>query len=323
MANELDAYLRQQVYVEGTKLYVENSFDETYEAVELAVALIVAKIGYDKVSELSKTQLLKLVSLLENKLSVIFNRTVRVSSSLMKKFMTADISVTKTIAAALSGKAKSKFMVAANRLWATINNAPIGGVGQEPKNIMTTFVSSAGSKIVSKFKQAWAEGWTLNELRNNIIGTSNQQYKNGILRNIRNNFNAAIATWMQHITSFVSQAVNSLFYDRYQWVSVMDGRTTPICIERNGNVYEYGNGPKPPAHYRCRSRTIPLMAEVALPMPTFDAWFKEQPVEVQRDLKQYSAPAQGGGPVGRIKALSIDDYKKKVNMMLTNIVKKG
>lgn len=323
MSDELDAYIRQQLYLESVKVNETNKFDETVTQIEAAVAIIIARIGYDKISEMSKAALNKLVSQMTAKLSVIFNTSTRVVTSAMKRLMNADTVVTTSLASWLSGKAKSRFHVVGSRLWATINNAPIGGTGQEPKNILSNFFSSAGAKIVSRLKQGWAEGWTPRELLTNIIGSSNYQFNNGVLKGIKNQFGAAISTWIQHISSFVSQAVNSIFYDRYQWVSVIDDRTTAICRERDGNVYEYGNGPRPPAHYRCRAKTIPMVSEQPVPMPTFSVWVNQQPPEVRRDIeKYYGVKAQGSTRLNPVRPMSIDEYKEKVNTMLTGI-KKG
>jgi len=38
-----------------------------------------------------------------------------------------------------------------------------------------------------------------------------------------------------------------------QWLSTLDGRTTPICQSRDKNVYKVDEGPRPPAHIGCRS----------------------------------------------------------------------
>ena len=43
-----------------------------------------------------------------------------------------------------------------------------------------------------------------------------------------------------------------------RWVSTLDGRTTPICIARDGEEYPVDSGPRPPAHFNCRSTTVPV-----------------------------------------------------------------
>ncbi len=65
--------------------------------------------------------------------------------------------------------------------------------------------------------------------------------------------------------SFVSNAAREELYSQnddiikgVRWVSTLDGRTTPICIARDGEVYPVDSGPRPPAHYGCRSTTVPV-----------------------------------------------------------------
>jgi len=43
-----------------------------------------------------------------------------------------------------------------------------------------------------------------------------------------------------------------------QWVSTLDGRTTPICQARDGMTFPVNEGPRPPAHINCRSCTVPV-----------------------------------------------------------------
>lgn len=43
-----------------------------------------------------------------------------------------------------------------------------------------------------------------------------------------------------------------------EWVATLDGRTTPICQGLDGKVFPLNQGPRPPAHFRCRSATVPI-----------------------------------------------------------------
>lgn len=324
MNDEFNAYMRQQIYVESVKADEANKFDETQLEIELTIALIASMITVENMAELTKSQLAAIVAKLNARLSKLFNKTITVTTRAVYNFMRVDTQVTKSIASWLTGKAKSRFPVGLQRLWAVINNAPIGGTGQEPKNMLRTFFSSAGSKIVSRLKQGYANGWTPREFVLNTIGSSNYQYRNGIMLTIKNQFKAMINTWMQHVSSHVSAAVNSIFYDRYQWCSTMDERTSPICVELDGTIYEYGKGPLPPAHYRCRSKTMPLAAESSLPTPSFKVWVNDQPEEVKRDIKKYANyPPRGDGEKLTVRPMSLDEYGSKVNMILSNIPKKG
>jgi SPP1 gp7 family putative phage head morphogenesis protein len=45
----------------------------------------------------------------------------------------------------------------------------------------------------------------------------------------------------------------------WQYVAILDNRTTEICIHRDGKVYPVSDSEHlPPAHYRCRSKPIPV-----------------------------------------------------------------
>ena len=48
-------------------------------------------------------------------------------------------------------------------------------------------------------------------------------------------------------------AQNRDVIDGEVWISTLDARTTAICQARDGTVYAVGVGPRPPAHYSCRS----------------------------------------------------------------------
>lgn len=59
-----------------------------------------------------------------------------------------------------------------------------------------------------------------------------------------------------------STARNSLYAENedilegYEWVSTLDNHTSLICGGRDGKIFQQG-GPLPPAHWSCRSTTIP------------------------------------------------------------------
>lgn len=93
---------------------------------------------------------------------------------------------------------------------------------------------------------------------------------------------------------------NSDILDGYKWLATLDNRTTLICASRDQEVYQEGIGPKPPAHYGCRSTTIPvvkpeysLAAGMKRARPSvgttgakrvganvsYGGWLKKQPVE--------------------------------------------
>lgn len=47
-------------------------------------------------------------------------------------------------------------------------------------------------------------------------------------------------------------------FDGVEWVSILDSRTTNYCKSQDGKTFKIGQGPRPPAHYNCRSITMPV-----------------------------------------------------------------
>lgn len=92
----------------------------------------------------------------------------------------------------------------------------------------------------------------------------------------------------------------------YEWVSTLDGRTSLICMSRDGIIYkDYDKDPKPPAHFNCRSTIVPkvdprfdLGADIKSVRPAkgakgtkqvdsetnYSAWLRKQPKSFQNEV---------------------------------------
>lgn len=54
---------------------------------------------------------------------------------------------------------------------------------------------------------------------------------------------------------------NTDVLDGYEWIATLDGRTSLICMSRDGVIYkDFDNDPMPPAHFNCRS-TITFLVD--------------------------------------------------------------
>lgn len=92
-----------------------------------------------------------------------------------------------------------------------------------------------------------------------------------ISRNVGNIINALqrrqldslVRTITNHTSSVARKEIysaNSDILDGYKWISTLDNRTTLICGSRDGIVYpDIPGSPLPPAHWGCRSTTIPAV----------------------------------------------------------------
>jgi SPP1 gp7 family putative phage head morphogenesis protein len=66
-------------------------------------------------------------------------------------------------------------------------------------------------------------------------------------------------THTQLVTSDEVFKENKEIIKEVEWVSVLDSRTTDYCQEQNGKRYKVGQGPRPPAHFNCRSIVQPVV----------------------------------------------------------------
>ena len=68
-----------------------------------------------------------------------------------------------------------------------------------------------------------------------------------------------LRTAVQHVATTArleTMAKNADIVKGYQWVSVLDDRTTEVCRSLSGQTYKVGEGPLPPQHIGCRSTII-------------------------------------------------------------------
>ncbi len=73
---------------------------------------------------------------------------------------------------------------------------------------------------------------------------------------------ALVITAITSVTSQTDHAVynaNEKALAGWQYVAVLDSRTTPVCAHRDGNIYPIQDKSHlPPAHFNCRSTTVPI-----------------------------------------------------------------
>lgn len=93
-----------------------------------------------------------------------------------------------------------------------------------------------------------------------VINTLQRRQLDTLVRTITNNTSA--------IARDQVYAVNDDIMEGYQWIATLDNRTTMICGSRDNVIYYNPTDPKPPAHWGCRSTTIPIIK------PEFDVGSK-------------------------------------------------
>lgn len=170
------------------------------------------------------------------------------------------------------------------RIWSAAVNAPMPANGMYIVPFIKGFGVSAQANVENIIRQAYANRLTIEQVLELITGRTAQGV-GGAIQRIESQGAAVILTATQHVDSIVNAGVASALFGRYQWISVMDSRTTVICRGRNRRIYEYGRGPLPPAHIRCRSTVVPIVGNnPEIDDETFYTWLSTQPDEVQRQV---------------------------------------
>jgi SPP1 gp7 family putative phage head morphogenesis protein len=110
-------------------------------------------------------------------------------------------------------------------------------------------------RIEAIIRRGVAEGHSMEEIAVDV--------RRGNVHNIsRAQSRALVVTATTAITAQADHAVYEANRDAivgWQYVAVLDSRTTPTCAHRDGQVYSVDEREMlPPAHYNCRSTTIPV-----------------------------------------------------------------
>lgn len=169
------------------------------------------------------------------------------------------------------------------------------------------------SKFNGAIQQGYLQGKGISEIVTDLFGTKKNKYVDGIAYGTRKQLATNVRTIINHISSTSRELTydeNKSVIKGVQWVATLDGRTTLICINLDGKVDYYDgkkelNGQRPPAHYNCRSTTVPVtksLKEMGLKGKEFDrttrasmngqvsaketypTWFKKQSPEFQKGV---------------------------------------
>jgi len=163
-------------------------------------------------------------------------------------------------------------------------------------------------KIRDTIRLGFLEGQTTPEIIRALRGTAVQGYKNGVFNRARRDMEAVTRTALAHTANTARNEVykaNEGVIKGVQWTSTLDGKTSAICQARDGEIYPPDEGPRPPAHFNCRSATVPITkswkelgydigevdegtrASMNGQVPAdqnYDAWLRKQPAAFQDEV---------------------------------------
>ena len=197
--------------------------------------------------------------------------------------------------------------------------------------------------VEGAIRMGYAEGQTIPQIARRIRGTRAAGYSDGILEESRRSVESLVRTSLNHTTTTARENLygkNDDLVKGVQIVATLDGRTTLICMNQDGNVYQVGEGPRPPFHWGCRTTTAPVTkswrelginrneippgtrASMNGQIPettTYTKWLKNQPSTFQREVlgaKRYEM-YKAGTPIDRFvrdnRVLTLKELEQREN----------
>jgi SPP1 gp7 family putative phage head morphogenesis protein len=345
-ATLIDVLTRHQIYLEGVKAYQAKQFNDVLLELQSELRKQFARLRYNTLDEMTKYKLRSFILEVRESQWKVYNGYTTLLLRMLREFMEADLDVSTGMFEAVSGKRLQEaadeednaplIALAAikgdaggnDKLWAYLVNSPIPANGILLVPFLAGFANSAVNAVENLIRKAYANRWTPDELLRQILGTKAANFRDGAFNGINNQAAAVAATVIQHASSIAQGSVASIFYREYRWVSVIDNKTSDICLSRDGKTYRYGKGPLPPAHIRCRSKTVPVGSRQDKDAPrSYMGWLKEQPIEVLADIlgaaraeqvRAGKAKSSDYASFTDAKPLTIAQFKGKRQLMLTN-----
>lgn len=145
-------------------------------------------------------------------------------------------------------------------VFAAIESKPLQG--KFIKEWVDKLNADSFARIQDAVRMGLVEGEEYKDVVKRVTGAKTLQYTDGVNALNARQTQAVVLTAMAHATN----TAREVFYNEnkdlikgVQWVSVLDGRTTLICKSRDGKIYPVNSGVRPPAHFRCRSTTVPII----------------------------------------------------------------
>jgi len=121
---------------------------------------------------------------------------------------------------------------------------------------------STQDKVKAAINIGLVEGQSVDEIVARLRGTRAAKFADGVLQGTRRDVESVVRTAINHVSTQARQetlSANADLLRGVQWRSTLDLRTTEICISLDGEEFPIDEGPRPPAHWNCRSKVVPVL----------------------------------------------------------------
>lgn len=261
MPNHLsDIATRHQVYLERLKSGEVKKLQPELVKLEKAIVEVVNGLRVDNLSDLTKTQLGKvLVELRKAQMTVMVDLVAELSTTFEGIAGYEAAFEAKAIEAAAAVKLS---VPAAREAYAAAAARPVSATGELLKDFVEDWTTTEMTAVDNLLSKGYADGWTNQQLIRALRGTKKLGYKDGLITRIGRNAEAVVRTAIQHVASTARMetwAKNADIVEKYKIVATLDNVTSQVCRSLDGQVFPLGKGPIPPFHVRCRTTTVAVL----------------------------------------------------------------
>ncbi|EBB4839332.1 hypothetical protein EW606_21405 [Salmonella enterica subsp. enterica serovar Typhimurium] len=136
------------------------------------------------------------------------------------------------------------------QVWSAVKWNPLA-MNDKPADLfgmMAGWGDTEINRLVTGVKMGFVQGKTTRQIVKEVVGTG------GLVDISQRNAATVVRTALNHVSTQAREVTykkNDDIIEKYEWVSTLDSRTSTICRSRDGQKYEIGKGPLPPAHPNC------------------------------------------------------------------------
>lgn len=256
-----DVISRHQVYLERLKAGYFKSYDKAIKESSKAITEVLQALKVETLQDITQREFNSLLKELRTAQASIY--TVQ-AAELMEQLEKLSPEEAKFEEGALKAATIKTVINKTGPVWGKVSKAPIQATGDLLEPFVKDLTPRMISRIEKKIVTGRAQGQTITQIVNAINGTKKNNYRDGVLKTNWNDARTVVRTSVQHASTqsrVATWEANADIIDGYQWVSTLDGHTSPKCRALDLQVFQVGKGPLPPIHPGCRSTTAPYFKD--------------------------------------------------------------
>lgn len=301
MPNPKDVAARHQVLLERLKAGYVRDFEQAIADSEEAVRDILNSMEDQRISDLSRTALKRLLADLRDAQAPIYAQQQQKLSDELQALSASEALFEHGLVSSIATAAGIKRTIKkakAKEVWSSLQYKPIQATGELLEPFLTDMTTRQINRVNREIMISMSQGRTISETVRAIRGTKAANYRDGVVEVNARDARSVVRTATQHVSQQSRESLwdaNSDLIDAYQWVSTLDGKTSSQCRSLDRTIYPIGRGPVTPIHINCRSTTVPYFKpsvwdEGATRSAEFGpvdqntsyySWLKDQPVSFQ------------------------------------------